>query len=141
VVRIPHGETEIHATRVGDVASPGILVHPSEGTEDVPVRVRNHDQHVRVPIAAAVKAASAETIASAWLEKRKPMTAKLPEDVWKAASPTQNSVSHTDVPQRDSVGAGIDCDLLKPNLTIKHTISCLQHHWTHRSPHWAFHKE
>jgi hypothetical protein len=46
-------------------------LHRSESAEDVPVRVQNHSQSVRVPVAAAVKVTRTGTVAAAAPQKSK----------------------------------------------------------------------
>jgi hypothetical protein len=55
VMRILQREKETLQTRVALIATVAIPFHRSEATKDVPVRVQNHNQSVRVPVAAIVK--------------------------------------------------------------------------------------
>jgi hypothetical protein len=66
-------EKETLLTRVGLGAIPGWRppLHRSEAAEDVPFRVQNQSQCVRVPVAVVVKVTHTETIAAAAPQKGK----------------------------------------------------------------------
>jgi hypothetical protein len=84
VVRIPQREKETLQTRVGlSVQMTRLPFHRSESAKDVPARVQNHSQSVRMPVAAAVKVISIETIAGAAPEKSKFLFLEILEERWK----------------------------------------------------------
>jgi hypothetical protein len=65
------------------VASVGVPLHRSEAAEDVPIRVQNQSESVRVSVAAAVKVARTETIAAAPPQKSKFLFSELREELRK----------------------------------------------------------
>jgi hypothetical protein len=83
IVPIPQCENETLQSSVGLVKAIQVPLHWSESAEDVPVRVQNHGQSVRVSVAAAVKFTRTKTVAAAAPQKRKPPSAKLSDHLRK----------------------------------------------------------
>jgi hypothetical protein len=88
----PQTATDFHAI----VLVPGLpipcarLLHQwREAAENVPLRINNYSQSVHVAVGAAVKVATAETLAGSPLQKRKPLPSELGEVCRKVRNDSQ----------------------------------------------------
>jgi hypothetical protein len=91
LARILQREKETLQTRFGLPAVSRVPLRRSEAREDVPFRVENHSQSVRVAVAAAMEVARTETAAAAPPQKRKPLPRKYAKMDGKSGPITERS--------------------------------------------------